>query len=80
MILEIQEKTGASLCKVCNTLSIARSSFYHAAQPTASQLGDKKKGQLVETIFKCHRGRYGHRRIHREMVEEGVYLLAETYS
>lgn len=72
MILEIQEKTGASLRKICTTLRTARSSFYHTIQPSPMQLTDIKVGEHIEIIFKRHRGRYGYRRIWRQMAEEGV--------
>ncbi len=72
MILEIQEKTGVSLRKICNTLSVPRSSFYHAAEASPMQLSEKKMGEQIEIIFKRHCGRYGHRRIRRQMAEEGV--------
>jgi len=38
MILTVAQKTGASIRKVCEVLGEARSSFYHAAAPTATQV------------------------------------------
>jgi putative transposase len=72
MILEIQEKTGSSLRKICNILQVPRSSFYHAAEASPMQLSEMKAGEQIESIFKRHRQRYGHRRIRRQMAEEGV--------
>ncbi len=72
MILEIQEKTGASLHKICSTLYIPRSTFYEAAQASSMQLFEMKKGEQIETILRHHRGRYGRRRIYRQMAEEGI--------
>ena len=77
MILEIQEKTGASHRKICNTLRIPRSSFYHAAQLSPLDLSEKKAGDQIEIIFKRHRGRYGHRRIRQQMAEEGVICSSQ---
>jgi transposase InsO family protein len=53
-------------------LALARSSYYHAATPTAAQLSDEDVGKQIERIFRHHRRRYGYRRIYRELVEDGV--------
>lgn len=63
MMLEISEKTGASIRRICQALKHARSSYYHAAQPTPRQLEDAKMGDSIEAIFRQNRGRYGYRRI-----------------
>src|SRR5436190_18429555 len=38
MITTIAQKTGGSIRKVCAVLGEARSSFYHASAPTATQV------------------------------------------
>ncbi len=53
-------------------LGHARSSFYHAAAPTPSQLADERIGALIEAVFKRHRRRYGYRRIGAELADRGV--------
>jgi putative transposase len=63
MMCEISEKTGASIRRICKALKHARSSFYHARQPTDRQLQDAKMGDSIEAIFRQHRSRYGYRRI-----------------
>jgi len=72
MILEVQHKTGGSIRQVCHALDMARSSFYHAAAPTESQLADAALGDLIEEIFKRHRRRYGYRRIWSELSDRKV--------
>jgi len=70
--MNIARKTGASIRKVCQTLQLPRSSFYEAAEPSASALADQKLGDLIEEIFRTHRRRYGVRRIHEELTDRGV--------
>ena len=53
-------------------LGAARSSCYHAAAPTARQVADAGLGDLIETIFRRHRRRYGDRRIAAELADRGV--------
>jgi len=72
MIASIVEKTGASVRKVCAVLELPRSSFYHAALPTATQLTDTSSGDLIEAVFRRHRRRYGYRRIGKELSDRGV--------
>lgn len=72
MILEVHHQTGGSIRQVCHVLGLARSSFYHAAAPTQSQLADAALGDLIEEIFKRHRKRYGYRRIGSELSDHQV--------
>jgi putative transposase len=72
MILLIAQKTGASLRRVCAVLGLPRSSFYHAASPTKTQLADAALGALIESIFRRHRRRYGHRRLCAVLAERGL--------
>jgi transposase InsO family protein len=72
MILQVQKQTGAGLRQICRVLGAPRSGFYHAAQPSPSLLSDQNTGGLIETIFQDHRRRYGHRRIWRELADQGV--------
>ena len=77
MIMQIAEATGGSFRLVCRVLELPRSSFYHAAVPTPSQLANQEIGSLIEAIFKRHRSRYGYRRIHAELAERGVVCSAD---
>jgi transposase InsO family protein len=77
MIELIAQKTGGSIRKVCAVLGEARSSFYHAAAPTATQVADVEIGDLIEAVFRCHRRRYGYRRLSQELSDRGV-LCAPT--
>ena len=72
MILLLTEQTGASVRQVCATLGVPRSSFYHAARPTATQRADASLGDLIESIFRRHRRRYGYRRLTAELADRGV--------
>ena len=72
MIQILAQKTGGSIRQVCTVLGAARSSFYHAATPTATQVADASLGDLIEAIFRRHRRRYGYRRISAELSDQGV--------
>ena len=72
MIVRIERQTKASVRQICHVMGTPRSSFYHAASPTARESCDQLAGELIETIFKQHLRRYGHRRIRREMAARGV--------
>ncbi len=72
MIEQIRQQTGGSIRQVCAVLGEARSSFYHAATPTATERADAQIGPLMEAVFKRHRRRYGYRRIAEELSDRGV--------
>ena len=72
MITELAQQTGASIRRVCAVLEQPRSSFYHAAQPTATQVADLQLGDLIESLFRHHRRRYGYRRLWEELADRGV--------
>ena len=72
MIDDIQQQTGGGIRGICRTLNLPRSSYYHAAQPTDSELADEHIGQLIEEIFVRHRSRYGYRRIYRELQDHDI--------
>ena len=72
MIQVVAQKTGGSIRKVCAVLGEARSSFYHAAAPTATQVADAGLGDLIEAVFRRHRRRYGYRRLAQELSDRGV--------
>ena len=76
MISQIVEATGGSVRQVCKVLDLPRSSFYHAAAPTPTEVADEHIGSLIEAIFKLHRGRYGYRRIRVELADRGVVCAA----
>ena len=71
MILRISADTGSSTRRICAVLASPRSTFYHAAKPTQSQLSDQRMGAHIERIFRAHRRRYGYRRILEELADEG---------
>jgi putative transposase len=72
MIEVVAQKTGGSIRKVCAVLGEARSSFYHASSPTATQVADADIGGLIEAVFRRHRRRYGYRRLAQELSDRGV--------
>lgn len=65
MITGITEATGESVRRACKVLGVARSSFYEAKTPSSRRSEDERLGDIVESIFREHRRRYGYRRIHR---------------
>jgi len=72
MITRVAQLTGGSVRKVCVVLGEPRSSFYHAARPTATAVADADLGELIETLFRHHRKRYGYRRLAAELSDRGV--------
>jgi len=72
MITNIQEKTGASVRKICTVLGLARSSYYHAAKETITQINDQIIGEEIKTIFTTHKSRYGYRRIRKELQKKEI--------
>ncbi len=71
MILRISAFTGSRIRRICAVLAAPRSTFYHAASPTVSQLSDQQMGGHIERIFRAHRRRYGYRRIVEQLADEG---------
>ena len=69
MIDEIRSTTGRGIRPICEALGVPRSSYYHAAEPTATERSDRQIGDHIEAIFRRHRRRYGHRRIWRELAD-----------
>lgn len=76
MITQLAQQTGASIRRVCTVLEQPRSSFYHAAKPTAAQVADLQLGDLIESLFRHHRRRYGYRRLGAELADRGVTCSA----
>uniref|UniRef100_UPI001866CA57 IS3 family transposase n=1 Tax=Luteolibacter marinus TaxID=2776705 RepID=UPI001866CA57 len=57
---------------ICEVLGVPRSSYYHAATPTPSELSDRDIGEQIEAVFNRHRRRYGYRRIWSELADQGI--------
>ena len=72
MIDEIHRATNHGIRAICVALGVPRSSYYHAAAPTVTQLSDRNIGAQIETVFRRHRRRYGYRRIRDELADQGV--------
>ncbi len=72
MIAHLAQQTGGSVRKVCAVLGEPRSSFYHAAKPTPTQVADAELGDRIETLFRDHRKRYGYRRLAQELSDREV--------
>ena len=77
MIEYIRHATGSTIRRICVTLEVPRSSYYHAAEPTATQLSDHEIGEVIEEIFKRHRRRYGYRRIWEELSDKSIVCAAD---
>jgi putative transposase len=76
MIQTIHRSTGHSVRRICTCLRVARSSYHHAAHPTATQRCDQRLGAQIQEIFLRHRRRYGHRRVRQELQDQGVLCAA----
>jgi putative transposase len=71
MIHCIQQSTGYSVRRICQTLQVPRSSHYHAADPPPSELNDAELTVRIKTIFYEHKRRYGYRRIVKDLTDQG---------
>jgi len=72
MIDQINAQTGHGVRLICQVLNLPRSSYYHAAQPTPRQVQDRELTELITKVFAEHKRRYGSRRIHAELVAQGL--------
>ena len=72
MIHLIAQSTGHSVRRICQSLQVPRSSYYHAAAPTESQRSDTQMSQAISTLFHHHRRRYGYRRLWKQLAEDGI--------
>lgn len=72
MIEDIHAATRHSVRRICEVLGVPRSSYYHASEPTGTQLADRALGEEIEAVFKRHRRRYGYRRICEELADKGI--------
>lgn len=71
MIRLIHQSTGSGVRRICLTLQVPRSSYYHAAEPTMRQRSDEEMSGQIAAIFKHHRRRYGYRRIRAQLEDQG---------
>lgn len=72
MIHVIAHGTGHSIRCICQCLEVPRSSYYHAASPTDTQVGDAELMGPIRKIFEHHQRRYGYRRIWKQLAAEGL--------
>ena len=56
---------------ICEVLELPKSSYYFAAQPRPRQIQDAELTEAIRLVFRQHKGRYGYRRIHQELVQSG---------
>ena len=76
MIHSIHQNTEHSVRLICQTLQVPRSSNYHAAEPTPSEMSDAALSERIKAIFWEHKKRYGYRRICDELADAGHAMLA----
>ena len=64
---------GFSIASICDALHVSRSSYYAFEKSLSSQraIEDERLGDLVTNVFQTHRGRYGARRISKELARQG---------
>lgn len=72
MIRGIHHATRHSVRRICEVLGVPRSSYYHAAAPTATEQSNREIGDQIQAVFKRHRRRYGYRRIREELADKGI--------
>jgi transposase InsO family protein len=72
MIHLIAQSTGHSVRRICESLQVPRSSYYHAAAPTESERSDAQVSRAIITIFHHHQRRYGYRRIWKQLAADGI--------
>ena len=72
MIDRIHRETGHGIRSICTVLGAPRSSYYHAASPTPTELSDHEIGERIEEIFHRHRRRYDYRRIWHDLHEADI--------
>jgi hypothetical protein len=71
MSQSIQQSSGHSIRRICQVLHVPRSSHYHAAEATPSEIRDAEYIGIIKVIFRDHKRRYGYRRIVRELSKIG---------
>lgn len=71
-IREIHQE-GFSVASICHLLDVSRSSYYKFEEAIVSGRAqeDERLGTLAEDLFVVHRGRYGARRISKELARQG---------
>lgn len=64
---------GFSIASICDALHVSRSSYYTFEKSLTNPrvLEDERLGDLVTNVFRTHRGRYGARRISKELGRQG---------
>lgn len=64
---------GFSVASICKTLRVSRSSYYAFEKSLSSnrEREDRRLGEEVSHVFFSHRGRYGARRISKELERQG---------
>ncbi|UPR57603.1 transposase [Vibrio sp. ED004] len=61
-----------------HTLQLAKSVFYYQAQTSKRPNSYERELQLIKSIYHEHKGRYGYRRIHLELKNQGFVLNHKT--
>ncbi|PTP92759.1 IS3 family transposase, partial [Vibrio splendidus] len=57
-----------------HTLQLAKSVFYYQAQTSKRPNNYERELRLIQSIYHEHKGRYGYRRIHLELKNQGFVL------
>ena len=61
-----------------HTLQLAKSVFYYQAQTSKRPNSYERELRLIKSIYHEHKGRYGYRRIHLELKNQGFVLNHKT--
>ena len=65
-----------SIRKACRVLEVSRSGYYEylGRRKSTRQIESEALSGFVEEKFQSHKGRYGYRRINRELRKDGIYV------
>ncbi|WP_345772777.1 IS3 family transposase [Vibrio sp. Isolate22] len=71
-------KSKYPLKHLLHTLQLAKSVFYYQAQTRKRPNSYERELRLIKSIYHEHKGRYGYRRIHLELKNQGFMLNHKT--
>lgn len=75
----IKEQSGLSKRRLFHLFEVSSSGYYTYLKRLPSQraLFNQALDERINSLFECHRGLYGYRRLHVELLDEGYSLSRE---
>ncbi|WP_230851865.1 IS3 family transposase, partial [Vibrio crassostreae] len=77
-VIALTLKGKYPLKHLLHTLQLAKSVFYYQAQTSKRPNSYERELRLIKSIYHEHKGRYGYRRIHLELKNQGFALNHKT--